>query len=143
MVLGAAFFLTPEFGAKFNSLGAVLLPLVLASVGIVASIIGTFFVKVKEGGDPQKALNLGNIVAGTLMIIASWFLIKWLLPETWYFQDPLYQWADPVKGNLYTSSGIFIATVVGIISGALIGMITEYYTGSGKGPVIGLSLIHI
>jgi len=139
MVLGAAFFLTPEFGAKFNSLGAVLLPLVIASVGIVASIIGTFFVKVKEGGDPQKALNLGNIVAGTLMIIASWFLIKWLLPETWYFQDPLYQWADPVKGNLYTSSGIFIATVVGIISGALIGMITEYYTGSGKGPVISIT----
>ncbi|MBK7228698.1 MAG: sodium-translocating pyrophosphatase [Ignavibacteriales bacterium] len=139
MVLGAAFFLTPEFGAKFNNLGAVLLPLVLASVGIIASIIGTFFVKVKEGGDPQKALNLGNIVAGTLMIIASWFLIKWLLPESWYFQDPLYQWADPVKGNLYTSSGIFIATVVGIISGALIGMITEYYTGSGKGPVISIT----
>ncbi|MFZ1519857.1 MAG: sodium-translocating pyrophosphatase [Ignavibacteriaceae bacterium] len=139
MVLGAAFFLTPEFSAKFNSLGAVLLPLVLASVGIIASIIGTFFVKVKEGGDPQKALNLGNIVAGTLMIFASWFLIKWLLPESWYFQDPLYQWADPVKGNLYTSSGIFIATVVGIISGALIGMITEYYTGSGKGPVISIT----
>jgi K(+)-stimulated pyrophosphate-energized sodium pump len=139
MVLGAAFFLTPEFGAKFNNLGAVLLPLVLASVGIVASIIGTFFVKVKEGGDPQKALNLGNIVAGILMIIASWFLIKWLLPESWYFQDPLYQWADPIKGNLYTSSGIFIATVVGIISGALIGMITEYYTGSGKGPVVSIT----
>ena len=139
MVLGAAFFLTPEFGAKFNNLGAVLLPLVLASVGIVASIIGTFFVKVKEGGDPQKALNTGNIVAGILMIIASWFLIKWLLPESWYFQDPLYQWADPIKGNFYTSSGIFIATVVGILSGALIGMITEYYTGSGKGPVISIT----
>lgn len=139
MVLGAAFFLTPEFGAKFNNLGAVLLPLVLASVGIVASIIGTFFVKVKEGGDPQKALNTGNIVAGVLMIVASWFLIKWLLPESWYFQDPLYQWADPIKGNFYTSSGIFIATVVGILSGALIGMITEYYTGSGKGPVISIT----
>ncbi|MBE0539390.1 MAG: sodium-translocating pyrophosphatase [Ignavibacterium sp.] len=138
MVLGAAFFLTPEFAPKFNSLGAVLLPLVIASVGIVASIIGTFFVKVKEGGDPQKALNLGNIISGILMIVASWFLIKWLLPDTWYFQDPLYQWADPVKGNLYTSTGIFIATVVGIISGAMLGMITEYYTGSGKGPVKGI-----
>ena len=139
MVLGAAFFLTPEFAAKFNKLGAVLLPLVLASVGIIASIIGTFFVKVKEGGDPQKALNIGNIVAGILMIIASWFIIKWLLPESWYFQDPLYQWADPLKGNLYTSTGIFIATVVGILSGTLIGMITEYYTGSGKGPVLGIT----
>jgi K(+)-stimulated pyrophosphate-energized sodium pump len=66
-------------------------------------------------------------------------LIKWLLPESWYFQDPLYQWADPVKGNFYTSTGIFIATVVGIISGAMIGMITEYYTGSGKGPVISIT----
>jgi K(+)-stimulated pyrophosphate-energized sodium pump len=139
MVLGSAFFIIPEFAEKFDGLGAVLLPLVIAGIGIVMSIIGTFFVKVKEGGDPQKALNRGNIVAGTLMIFASWFLIKWLLPEEWYYQDPLYQWADPVKGNLYTSSGIFIATVVGIVSGALIGMITEYYTGSGKKPVIGIA----
>lgn len=136
MVLGAAFFLIPEFASKFNGLGAVLLPLVIASIGIVASIIGTFFVRVKEDGDPQKALNFGNIVAGILMMIASWFLIKWLLPESWYYQDPLYQWSDPEKGNLYTSTGIFIANVVGIVSGAIIGMITEYYTGSGKKPVL-------
>lgn len=139
MVLGAAFFMIPEFASKFNGLGAVLLPLVIAAVGIIASIIGTFFVKVKEGGDPQKALNFGNIVAGTLMIIASWFLINWLLPESWYYQDPLYQWSDPVKGNPYTATGIFIATVIGILSGALIGMITEYYTGSGKSPVLGIA----
>ncbi len=138
MVLGSAFFIIPEFGSTFNGLGAVLLPLVIAGVGIVMSIIGTFFVKVKEGGDPQKALNRGNMVAGVLMIIASWFLIKWLLPGEWYYQDPLYQWADPVKGNLYTSTGIFIATVVGILSGSMIGMITEYYTGSGKGPVLSI-----
>ncbi len=139
MVLGAAFFMIPEFASKFNGLGAVLLPLVIAAVGIIAAIIGTFFVKVKEGGDPQKALNFGNIVAGTLMIIASWFLINWLLPESWYYQDPLYQWSDPVKGNPYTATGIFIATVIGILSGALIGMITEYYTGSGKAPVLGIA----
>ena len=139
MVLGAAFFMIPEFASKFNGLGAVLLPLVIAAVGIIASIIGTFFVKVKEGGDPQKALNFGNIVAGILMIIASWFLINWLLPESWYYQDPLYQWSDPVKGNPYTATGIFIATVIGILSGALIGMITEYYTGSGKAPVLGIA----
>jgi K(+)-stimulated pyrophosphate-energized sodium pump len=69
MVLGSAFFIIPEFAEKFDGLGAVLLPLVIAGIGIVMSIIGTFFVKVKEGGDPQKALNRGNIVAGTLMII--------------------------------------------------------------------------
>ncbi|MDY0082907.1 MAG: V-type H(+)-translocating pyrophosphatase, partial [Ignavibacteriaceae bacterium] len=139
MVLGAMFFVIPEFSNNFNGLGAVLLPLVIASVGIVASIIGTFFVRVKEGGDPQKALNFGNIVAGVLMIISSWVIIKWLLPDSWYYQDPLYQWADPVKGNLYTSTGIFIATVVGIVTGALIGMITEFYTGSGKRPVLGIA----
>ncbi len=138
MVLGASFFAIPEFKAGFNGLGAVMLPLVIASVGIVMSIIGTFFVKVKEGGNPQKALNLGNLIAGGLMIAASWFLIKWLLPENWYFQDPLYQWADPVLGNYYSSAGIFIATVVGILAGSLIGMLTEYYTGSGKKPVLGI-----
>jgi K(+)-stimulated pyrophosphate-energized sodium pump len=139
MVLGAAFFTTPEFSGYFQGLGAVLLPLVIASVGIIASIIGTFFVKVKEGGDPQKALNFGNIISGILMIIASWFLIKWLLPETWYFKDPLYQPWSTNLGNPYTSTGIFIATVVGILAGALIGMITEYFTGSGKAPVIGIA----
>lgn len=139
MVLGATFFLIPEFKNNFNGLGAVLLPLVIASVGIIASIIGTFFVKVREGGDPQKALNFGNIVAGIIMIISSFFIIRWLLPESWYYQDPLYQWADPEKGNLYTSMGIFIATVVGIVTGALIGMITEFYTGSGKRPVLGIA----
>lgn len=135
MVLGASFFVIEEFKGYQNGLGAVLLPLAIAGVGIVMSIIGTFFVRVKEGGDPQKALNLGNIVAGLLMIFSSWFIIKWALPESWYFQDPLFEWADPIKGNYYTSTGIFIATVVGIVSGSLIGIITEYYTGSGKGPV--------
>lgn len=135
MVLGSAFFIIPEFADNFNGLGAVLLPLVIAGVGIVMSIIGTFFVKVKEGGNPQTALNKGNLISGILMIVSSWFLIKWLLPEQWFFQDPLYQWADPVKGNLYTSTGIFIATVIGIFAGSAIGMVTEYYTGSGKGPV--------
>ncbi|MEP0859943.1 MAG: sodium-translocating pyrophosphatase [Ignavibacterium sp.] len=134
MVLGAAFFTIPEFINNF-SLGAVMLPLVIAAVGIVMSMIGTFFVRVKEGGDPQKALNKGNLVAGFLMIASSWVLIKWLLPESWYYQDPLYEWADPVKGNLYTSTGIFVATFAGIVSGAMIGMITEYFTGSGKPPV--------
>src|SRR3990172_6980411 len=108
----------------------------IAGVGIVMSIIGTFFVRVKEGGDPQKALNFGNVVAGILMIIASWFLIKWLLPESWIFKDPLYAFSG--EGNYYSSTNIFFATVIGIISGSLIGMITEYYTGSGKAPVLSI-----
>lgn len=134
MVLGAAF-MVPGFSDNFNGLSAVLLPLALSGVGIVMSFIGTFFVRVKEGGDPQKALNTGEIVSSVIMIIASWFIIKWMLPNEWWFQDPLYTWSDPVKGNLYTSTGVFIATVIGLVAGVVIGLITEHYTGMGKGPV--------
>ncbi|HQQ84184.1 MAG TPA: sodium-translocating pyrophosphatase, partial [Cyclobacteriaceae bacterium] len=134
MVLGAAF-MVPGFSDNFSGLSAVLLPLALSGVGIVMSFIGTFFVRVKEGGDPQKALNTGEIVSSVIMIIASWFIIKWMLPAEWWFQDPLYAWSDPVKGNLYTSTGVFIATVIGLVAGVVIGLITEHYTGMGKGPV--------
>jgi K(+)-stimulated pyrophosphate-energized sodium pump len=134
MVLGAAF-MVPGFIDNFQGLSAVLLPLVLAGVGIVMSFLGTFFVKVKEGGDPQKALNTGEIVSSLIMIVASWFIIKWMLPAEWWFQDPLYAWEDPIKGTLYTSTGIFYATVIGLVAGVVIGLITEHYTGMGKGPV--------
>jgi K(+)-stimulated pyrophosphate-energized sodium pump len=137
MVLGAAF-MVPGFSDNFNGLSAVLLPLLLAGVGIIMSFIGTFFVKVKEGGDPQKALNTGEIVSSVIMIVASWFIIQWVLPAEWWFKDPLYTWADPEKGNLYTSTGIFIATVIGLVAGVLIGLVTEYYTGMGKKPVLSI-----
>jgi len=134
MVLGAAF-MVPGFVDNFQGLSAVLLPLALAGVGIVMSFLGTFFVKVKEGGNPQTALNTGEIVSSVIMIVASWFIIKWMLPAEWWFQDPLYAWADPVKGTLYTSTGIFYATVIGLVAGVVIGLITEYYTGMGNKPV--------
>jgi K(+)-stimulated pyrophosphate-energized sodium pump len=134
MVLGAAF-MVPGFSDNFEGLSAVLLPLVLAGVGIIMSFLGTFFVKVREGGNPQTALNTGEIVSSVIMIAASWFIIKWMLPAEWWFQDPLYTWADPVKGTLYTSTGIFYATVIGLVAGVVIGLITEHYTGMGKGPV--------
>lgn len=140
MVLGAAF-MNADFvslDTTFGGLAPVLLPLVLSAVGIVMSIIGTFFVRVKEGGDPQRALNIGEFGSSILMVIASWFIIKWMLPETWWFQDPLYAWADPVKGNEYTSTGIFIATIIGLVGGLLVGLVTEYYTGTGKKPVMSI-----
>jgi len=123
MVLGAAFIGVGAFTGE-NQLNAVLLPLVLASVGILTSILGTFFVKVKEGGDPQKALNTGEIISGVIMIIASWFIVKYFLPESWSF-----------GGRTYTSTGVFIAIVLGLLAGIAIGMITEYYTGTFKKPV--------
>lgn len=134
MVLGAAF-MVPGFSDNFEGLSAVLLPLVLAGVGIVMSFFGTFFVKVKEGGDPQRALNMGEFASSIVMIIASYFIITWMLPAEWWYKDPLYSWADPEKGNHYTAIGVFWATVIGLVGGVLVGLVTEYYTGMGKGPV--------
>jgi K(+)-stimulated pyrophosphate-energized sodium pump len=136
MVLGAAFYLIPGYTDNFGGLSAVLLPLSLAAVGIIVSIIGTFFVRVKEGGDPQKALNMGEFGSSAIMIVASWFIIKGMLPETWQFNDPLYN--QPGEFTQYSSTGIFIATVIGLVAGVLVGLITEYYTGMGKKPVLSI-----
>ncbi len=138
MVLGAAF-MAPGFVDQFNGLSAVLLPLILAGVGIVMSFIGTFFVRVAEGGNPQKALNMGEFVSSGLMIVASYFIITYMLPAQWTFTDPLYTDSNgnPVE-RLMTASGVFWATVIGLIAGLLVGLITEYYTGMGKKPVLSI-----
>ncbi len=138
MVLGAAFFALPEFASETfgNGLSPVLLPLALAGVGIIMSFLGTFFVRVKEGGNPQTALNMGEIVSSVIMIAASWFIIKAMLPETWQYSDPLYNSAG--EFTTYTSTGIFFATVIGLVAGVIIGLITEYYTGMGKKPVLSI-----
>ena len=130
MVLGAAFFGLPEFADSFNGLGAILLPLAIAGIGIVMSVLGTLFVRVKEGGDPQKALNLGEFGSSFLMIIALYFVIDWILPSQWNYQDPLYGVTHHI-----TSLNIFFATVIGLVAGVLIGVITEFFTGFGKLPV--------
>jgi K(+)-stimulated pyrophosphate-energized sodium pump len=132
MVLGAVFMSLPEFGG--NPLAGVLLPLFLAATGIVISIIGTFFVKVKEGGDPQRALNVGEFGSAAIMIGAFYFLITAFLPETWTYQDVLYGVERTITAN-----GIFFATIIGLVSGVLIGIVTEYYTGYGKKPVVGIA----
>lgn len=137
MVLGTAFMLgTIEGGTSFmedgfNGLSAILLPLVLGGVGILTSIIGTLFVRVKEGGDPQKALNGGAIGSSIIMVILSYFIITWMLPAKFSFNDLLYG----VERTI-TAVGIFGATVVGLLAGTAIGFITEYYTGTGKKPVM-------
>jgi len=124
MVLGAVFVNLPEFSSSYNGLGAVYLPMALAAVGILMSILGTFFVKVKEGGSPHKALNIGEFGSAGLMLVASYFLIQGLLPETWN-----------EGGQSYSSLGVFWATISGLIAGLLVGKITEYYTGTGTKPV--------
>ncbi|HKJ45904.1 MAG TPA: sodium-translocating pyrophosphatase [Balneolales bacterium] len=123
MVLGAAF-MAGNFHDHFNNLSAVILPLVLAGTGIITSILGTFFVRVKEGGNPQKALNTGEFGSSIVMVIASFFIITWLLPSTWSY-----------NGMNYTATGVFWATIIGLAAGLLIGMITEHYTGTDTKPV--------
>lgn len=125
MVLGSVFLVLPEFADL--PLGGVLLPMLIAGLGIVASIIGAFLVKVKDGGDPQRALNLGEIVAGIILLAGTYFLIGTILPEKWTFD-----------GKEFTSLGVFGAIAIGLVAGIAIGYITEHYTGTGKKPVIGI-----
>jgi len=129
MVLGATFIGINGFEAAndFGGLNAVLLPLVLVSVGIITSIIGTFFVKVREGGDPQKALNRGEFISAALMLIATIGIVMWMLPGAW-----------SMNGINYSAWGVIIAVVIGLVAGLLIGLITEYYTGTGTKPVLGI-----
>ena len=131
MVLGAAFMGSVGFEGTndFDGLNAVLLPLVLAATGIVTSIIGTFLVKVKDGGDPHKALNLGELVAALLMLILTYFIIQWMLPGSWRITG---------DETLYSANGVFFAVIIGLVSGLAIGKITEYYTGTGTKPVQGI-----
>jgi K(+)-stimulated pyrophosphate-energized sodium pump len=88
------------------------------------SIIGTFFVKVKDGGSPHAALNIGEFGSAGLMLVASYFIINAMLPESWV-----------ESGVQYTSMGVFWATIAGLVAGLAVGKVTEYYTGTGTKPV--------
>ena len=122
MVLGTAFYALPEFNDA--PMSAVMLPLVLAGVGILTSIAGTFLVKVKEGGSPHFALNLGEIVSALVLLGLTWVIIQGMLPPKWAFD-----------GMTITSNGVFFAILSGLAAGLAIGKITEHYTGTGTGPV--------
>ncbi len=129
MVLGVVFMEVTAFASlPFGVLSAVLLPLVLAGAGILTSIIGTFMVNVKEGGNPQKALNVGEFGSTGILVVFSYFIITFMLPA---------QWTANVSGieTEFSSLGVFIATIIGAAAGLFIGLITEYYTGTGTGPV--------
>ena len=117
MVLGAV------MGLNF-----VLLPLYIAAAGILVSITGTFMVSVKEGGDPQKALNKGEFGSSFIMIVVIYFLIQNILPSE-FVQG----------GHTFTNMGVFWATVIGLFSGLGIGLITEHYTGTGTSPVLSIT----
>ncbi len=109
--------------ATFGSVSAVILPLILAAVGIVVSIVGTFFVKTKEGGNPQTALNVGTFGAGAVMLVATYFVAKFVL-------------GDATIGDKINANNVFAAAIAGLIAGILVGVITEHYCAKGKGPVM-------
>ncbi|WP_084052502.1 sodium-translocating pyrophosphatase [Desulfonispora thiosulfatigenes] len=99
--------------------GAIILPFLIASAGVIASVIGTFFVRTGEGADASKALNQGELVAMVLSLGATYFLCTTILPAE----------------GAVTGMGVFIATIAGLIAGFTIGKITEYYTSDHYKPV--------
>ncbi len=101
----------------------VALPLVVAGVGILVSILGTFLVRTREGGDPQHALNLGTFAAAGVMLVATWFLVDMMLTGPY-----------TLSGSTFTGRGVFFATLGGLIGGVAIGLITEYYTSEARKP---------
>ena len=118
-------------GDQFQGLSPILLPMVIAGMGIVASLLGILLVRVKEGGNVQNALNFGNYASVVVSGVASYFIIKWMLPTgELVINRP---GAAP-----FTANDVFYAVVVGLIVGTLMSIITEYYTAMGKRPVLSI-----
>ncbi|THD68922.1 sodium-translocating pyrophosphatase [Robertkochia marina] len=122
------------FSDAFNNMGPIMLPLVIAGVGILASIIGTFLVRIGSNeakeAQVQRALDIGNWVAILITLVSSWFLIQWMLPETMEmkFFDEGYKSVPSVN--------VFYAALIGLAVGFLISYVTSYYTSLGKKPVL-------
>ena len=111
-------------GAAAGSLELVALPFALAAVGIVVSMVGTLFVRTREGGNPQTALNLGTLGAGLIMAVLSWPLIMKLAPASFTIGE-----------STYSATGVFLAVISGLVSGILIGLLTEFRPALGRPPV--------
>ena len=125
---------TEQYTDAFNNMGPILLPVVIAGVGILASIIGTFFVSIKNNdakeAKVQAALDLGNWASIVITLIASYFLIDWMLPSTMTMNF----FGEGTKE--IPSINVFGAACIGLAVGALISIVTAYYTSLGKKPVM-------
>ncbi len=130
MVLGVTL-LTATYTDSFSGLSPVVLPMFLAAAGILASIVGTFFVRVKENGNPQAALNIGQLVSAVIMVALSYLLITNILPKEIVFTDALYGGVE----RSITSFNIFMSALIGLAAGLIIGYSTEYFTGLNYLPV--------
>ncbi len=124
----------------FGGIGPILLPMAIAGVGIIISIIGTMLVKIKSNDAKESqvmgALNVGNWTSIVLVAVACFALCKWMLPETMNMNF----FGEGANGeNLLreiSSMRVFYATLVGLVVGAVISSVTEYYTGLGKSPIL-------
>jgi K(+)-stimulated pyrophosphate-energized sodium pump len=113
---------------QLGGLSPILLPMAVAGLGIVASLVGILLVRVKEGGSVQAALNFGNYVSVVISAVFSYVLIKWLLPA-----------GDiTIRGYTFDANHVFYAVLVGLAVGTLMSVITEYYTAMGKRPVLSI-----
>ncbi|MFN8777593.1 MAG: sodium-translocating pyrophosphatase [Flavobacteriales bacterium] len=127
-------------GIPMDGMGPILLPLSIAAVGLLASIVSSYFVHVKDNAKAdtntvQGALNIGNWLSIGISLFASYFLIEWMLPA----EMTMEVFASGAKSMTTTSStNVFWAVVIGMFVGAAISFITEYYTGLGKKPVLGI-----
>ena len=126
-----------QFEAPFGGIGPILLPLFIAGIGIIASIIGTLFIKVKSNeakeAQVQASLNTGNIISIIITLISCWFLIDYLLPDTIIGMKFFGEGTRDIP-----SKNIFYSTIVGLAVGYLISAFTEYYTALGKKPVLNI-----
>ena len=126
-----------QFSDPFGGMGPILLPLFIAGIGIIASIFGTLFIKIKNNeakeAQVQASLNTGNLISILITLVSCWFLIDYLLPDT-------------INGMKFFGEGtrdipsqnIFYSTIVGLAVGYLISAFTEYYTALGKKPVLNI-----
>ena len=130
MILGATWYAGMEAAETGAGMNAVYLPLAVAVIGVVASIIGFFFVSTKEGGDPQQGLNRGTFISGILMVLGTVGAIKWMVPEGGVTVE------DLIAGSpTYTWWQIALAVVAGLAAGIAVGLLTEYYTATERKPV--------
>jgi len=131
MILGAAWFTGLDAAAPGSGMNGVYLPLAIAVIGILASIIGFFFVHTKEGGNPQTGLNKGMFGGSALMVLGTLWAIRALLPAGGIAVT------DLITGNrvVYAWWGLAVAVIAGLLAGVLVGVLTEYYTATFKPPV--------
>jgi K(+)-stimulated pyrophosphate-energized sodium pump len=137
MVLGREI-VSPD---NFGGIAPVLLPMVIAGLGLIFSIVGAAMVKIKNETDSvQKALNIGNWASIILTAIATYFLVQWMLPDTQFhmLRDEDANHAVKAGSLVFTKNGVFGSILVGLVVGTLMSIITEYYTAMGKRPVMSI-----